>query len=767
MTAGIAPAPRSWVVPLTVLGVSLAVLAVLNPWLIVEANTPSGGDMGAHVLAPAYLRDVLLPSGRILGWSNSWFAGFPAFYFYFPLPSLFIVALDLVLPYGVAFKIVTVLGLCGLAPAMFFFTRSIGFPRSVAAVAAAGAAPFAFMESYSIYGGNIASTLAGEFSYSWSFALGLVYLGFLIKAIQEDRRWVPWAAGAFALTALSHILTTLVLVVASLAVLVWKGAPRIALRTWVWAFALAGWWAVPLVARIGLTSDMSWTPLTRWEEVFPAELWLLLLPAAAGAVWAWRRTVKVTPLLVATLLPIVYYPLPTLLPEAFPDLFGGDRWKLWNGRLLPYWYFGVTFFAALAAGGVAAWASRRLPELIDRWWARGFAVVVGGAATGLVAGSELPGWAAILVATLFAAGVGISLLWTGPVEARATLTAVAAGVVALGGLAGVTFVDGWAAWNYSGYEGKAGWPEYQALMATVDGLPPGRIQWEANNDLDKYGTPMALMLFPYWSAGHPSMEGLFFESSLTTPFHFLNAGEMSYRPSNPIPGLDYRTFQFDRGLRHLAVFGVRYYVAFTEEAKEAADGHPELTRVAESAPFAVYELPPNDLVEVARYQPAVFDPAAATTSAPAGDFDDFALDWYGDLELLDRWAVVDGPAEWPRVAAAADLPVASLDQTGVVSDVVVEDHRVSFRTTAVGVPHLVKVSYFPNWRADGAEGPWHATPSLMVVVPTQEQVVLEFGRTWAEWAGIALTLLGLGALGVAVVRRRSGGQQAADAPQPA
>jgi uncharacterized membrane protein len=73
--------------------------------------------MGAHVLGPAYLRDYLLPEGRILGGSNDWFAGFPAFYFYFPLPSLTVVLLDLFVPYGVAFKIVTVMGLLATPPA--------------------------------------------------------------------------------------------------------------------------------------------------------------------------------------------------------------------------------------------------------------------------------------------------------------------------------------------------------------------------------------------------------------------------------------------------------------------------------------------------------------------------------------------------------------------------------------------------------------------------------------------------------------------------
>jgi Trk-type K+ transport system membrane component len=82
---------------------------------------------------------------------------------------------------------------------------------------------------------------------------------------------------------------------------------------------------------------------------------------------------------------------------------------------------------------------------------------------------------------------------------------------------------------------------------------------------------------------------------------------------------------------------------------------------------------------------------------------------------------------------------------------VVEDHQISFHTEAVGVPHLVKVSYFPNWQAEGAEGPWRATPSLMVVVPTQEDVVISFNDTWPESIGKILTVVGLIGLVVVVV----------------
>jgi len=72
----------------------------------------------------------------------------------------------------------------------------------------------------------------------------------------------------------------------------------------------------------------------------------------------------------------------------------------------------------------------------------------------------------------------------------------------------------------------------------------------------------------------------------------------------------------------------------------------------------------------------------------------------------------------------------------------------------VGFPHLVKVSYFPNWKATGADGPYLVAPSLMLVIPTESEVVIEFQNTWAEWLGWALTLGGLAALTVPRWRSR-------------
>ena len=72
-------------------GATFAVLQVVHLDLVFQNNTPTGGDMGAHVMAPAYLRDHLLPHGQITGWSNYWYNGFPLYRFYMVVPALMIV----------------------------------------------------------------------------------------------------------------------------------------------------------------------------------------------------------------------------------------------------------------------------------------------------------------------------------------------------------------------------------------------------------------------------------------------------------------------------------------------------------------------------------------------------------------------------------------------------------------------------------------------------------------------------------------------------
>ena len=168
-------------------GSTFAVLKVVHLNLVFENNTPTGGDMGAHVMAPAYLRDNLLPHFQLSGWSNYWYDGFPMYRFYMVVPALMIVALNLVFPYGVAFKLIAILGLVTLPVCCWAFGRLARFRYPMPELMALAATVFLFDESFSIYGGNVKSTMAGEFSFSIALSFAILGLGVFARGMETGK----------------------------------------------------------------------------------------------------------------------------------------------------------------------------------------------------------------------------------------------------------------------------------------------------------------------------------------------------------------------------------------------------------------------------------------------------------------------------------------------------------------------------------------------------------------------------------------------------
>jgi hypothetical protein len=498
---------------------------------------------------------------------------------------------------------------------------------------------------------------------------------------------------------MSHIVTTIVVVVVSLPLFLRRRGRAGVVWSWVLGFAFAAFWALPVMVRIlgGWSTDMGWNPLTGIRGAglsgagtpFPNELIPIVALALIGVAWSLLRREDVRVLLVMTVLPFLVY---LLIAE--------QNWTiLYNARLLPYWFMGLFLFAGIAVGLAVTRLARWLPNRQEN------TIVMGVLA------------------------IAVTLAIT---------------------IVGVHDIPGWVNWNFQGYEGKQAYGELESIMTDINALPDGRVMWEYNKETqERYGTPMALMLIPYWSEGHTTMEGVFFESSLTTPFHFLLQSEMSRSPSQPVRWLRYDTFALERGIAHSALFNIDYYLSQTEDMTDEAN-RLGLEPLIEEEAYSIFRLPDTDPIEVARFEPTVYEGEE--------EFVFMAVEWFDDLDNLDHWVVADGPEDWVRfdeLDGPYDLGPA-LDTAGAaVSDVVIEDHKISFTTTAVGVPHLVKTSYFPNWRAAGAEGPYRATPSLMVVVPTQSEVSLQFGRTWAENLGMVLTILALGFIGWWVSRKRA------------
>jgi 6-pyruvoyl-tetrahydropterin synthase related domain len=743
--------PRAIVNVVVVGGAALFVLLQLQPHLLLTNTTPAGGDMGAHVWGPAWLRDHLLPHWRLSGWAPSWYDGFPALHFYFPLPSILIVLLNAVIPYDVAFKLVTVSGLVSLPICAYWFARNLGLRFPGPALFGLATVPFMFDRFHTIYGGNVPATLAGEFSFSIGLSFALLFLGVFAKGLETGRHR-GWAAALLAATVLCHLLPTL-LAVAGAGVLLLlrldRHRLRYALTSLPVAGALASFWAVPFVWRLPYSNDMGWEKLTLYvRNLFP---FLHGCPAGGSCgpgqfprVQTWHMLPVTILALIGAVAAVALRRRAGLFLVAMTGLaLAAFRFappaRLWNARALPFWFLGLYLLAAFGLTEMATLAAdawRRVSPSVESWLlalpVAGLVAVVVFVALPLGA---LPGWFPLHTSDH-------------------------------------SFVPDWARWNYSGYEAKPLYHEYRDVVATMGALGRrdgcGRAFWEYKPELDQYGTPMALMLLPYWTHGCiDSMEGLFFESAATTPYHFLLQSEGSKTPSRAQRDMPYRDLVppgqpaasatvMTEAVQHMQLLGVRYYMAVSPEAIAAAEHQPALTPLASSGPWRIYRVAASQLVTPLADEPAVVTGLARKNGA----WLDVSVPWYQDSTRWDVPLAQSGPASWPRVTVhrtasadptvgsgvTVDKPPARAVRPTRVSAIRTGDDRISFDVDRPGSPVLVKVSYFPNWQASGAKGPWRVTPNLMVVIPTARHVSLHYGRTPVDWLGILLTVLGLAAV---------------------
>jgi len=733
------------------------VLAALHPSLILSSTTITGGDTGSHVATPLYLRQHWASSG-LTPWYPGWFDGMPLYSYYFVLPDSLAAAASYIINYDVAFKIATILGSLLLPIAAYALGRLFRAPNPVPAALAAATLPFLFESSFTIDGGNLFSTLAGEYSFSLSLAFSLITIGLFARGIRTGRgRW--WAAVALSLTLAAHVLPWLFAIVVVAIVLVLELVDRRGLlergrqtprrrhgRSAVWfvastgavSLALSAWWLLPFATTQSLTNSMGYTndDTSTWHAVFTQLGWYNTAGGAGGSRWviigagvalvmafAWRDRLGITMTLASVAALIAY----SRDPQS----------AIWNERLVPFWFISIYLSTGWLVGAtlwrVTNWISLgRDSDDLSPFDAADIK-------------ERRRVWATFGVAALAVASTVPGILpWLGP---------------DFGVHPGANQVTNWASWNYSGYQAKAAWPEYHAIITMMESVAKehgcGRTMWEYSPSEGRFGTTMALMLLPYWTNECvDSQEGLFFESSPTTPYHFLVQSELSVTPSNPMVGLNYGPLDVALGVQHLQMLGVRYYLAFSPSIIKQANENPSLVPVASTPMFAggaswhVYLIKDSPMVVGVANLPNV---VAGISSRQA--WLKANQSWWLDESQWPVMLAESGPANWPHVSSTHSVRTVPAGQT-TVTNIVVRDQSVSFDVSRVGVPVLVRTSYYPRWHANGASGPYRVSPNLMVVVPTAHHVSLTYGASPAVTLGRIISAIALLALVIAVWRRR-------------
>lgn len=653
-------------------------LCYFPPSLLRLDTITTGGDTGSHFLTADYLARQLLPQGRVVGWFPGNLAGFPLFQFYFPLPFLVMAGLSyLGLPLTIAFKLVSAAGAFIIPPAAYLALRLAGRPFPAPALAAAFSLLFLCNETNSMWGGNLPSLLAGEIGYSIGLGLLMIYLG----AVQGDidhRRHPIRNALLLALVGLAHGCTLMFGVLAGV----------------VWLFHRD-------LVRRGMyllkTYALAFCLLGFW--IVP-----LILFAGYNTthnmVWIIERWQEAVPPILIPLLALCLVHL----------AWGVARWRRGlpglGGAGLHLGFIGLSLVLYLVAFHLNVIDIRFLPFA---WLALiPWAALAGADLSRALAGRTL----------LPLLGLTLCLLWV----ARA-----------------VEYIPKWAEWNYRGYELARGWPDFQRLNAYLrGGLGDPRVLHEHADSLQITGTTRAfenLMLF----SGRAGMEGLYIQSSLNSPFVYYLQSQTSQTPTTPLPGINYSRFDLAAAHARMVLYNVGQFVAVSEATRQAAEASPGYRLEKQIGPYAVFRVEgnPGRYVTPVDYKPVLM---------LGDDWKPKAFQWYrrGDFATPLVFQDHERPGDRDRFAAIVrelqpEPPRVALPPAPEVREAIGPD-RIEIQTPGRG-PLLIKVSYHPNWRVEGAERVHLAAPAFMLVYPTADRVVLTYGQTWPNYLGQALTIL--------------------------
>ena len=674
-------------------------LSYFTPTCLFSKTITTGGDTPSHYAAADYLIHTLLPRGKIIGWMPGNYAGFPLFQFYFPLPFLIMALLQVFMPLQIAFKLVTVLGIFLLPMCAYGCLRLLRQPSPIPAVGAIFTLPFLFMEANSMWGGNIPSTLSGEFAYGLAFALLVLYIGSFYRGIRENR-YARINALILAIIGLTHGYSLLFAVFATTFFLfTTHGFSK---KLWYYlkvntiAFFLLGFWLIQLLWFTPHTTPFHFVGvLDGISQVFPTILIPLILFALIGTLLILIKGIRAKKVIQRQANLLCYFWFIVFVAGAFYLI--AYNIKVVDIRFLPYIQFFLLLLGAMGIGFMTEHLKARL-----------------------------------LIAPLLAF---LTVLWVNE---------------------HVTYIPKWIEWDYSGFEAKKLWPQFRAINEYLKGsCQDPRVVYEHDLQNRAVGSVRAFESLPFFS-GRSTLEGLYIQSSITSPFVFYLQSEISPKPSCPLSNYNYSRLNIKRGLEHLKMFNVSHLIAVTDDVRKALERSPDAIREKDYPPYTIYRLRknPDRYVSLLDYEP---------TLMITKNWRRNAFEWFrrGDLnahivfkDKLDPSDAIHFKTvikdQFPENPISNQLnpmnPTNSTNSTNPTGGPIKETIRpeeIIIETTNIDRPHLIRVSYHPNWHVEGADRIYLVSPSFMLIYPTQEKVRLYFGRSFPNYLGVGLTLLGL------------------------
>lgn len=686
---------------LVVLVSASLVASVLGIAFLLSPNLPTGGDSASHLLYLWVYAHELLPQGHVTAWMPEVFGGLAFLSYYFPLAFMAIVGLSKLMAFGPAMKLGMFAAAMLLPGAVWVGSvHVLKLPRRIALWGTLASLAFLLHEQNSIWGGNLLSTLAGEFTQSYGVLFSVLTLFAWQRCIATGRGWY-WVALLEAATGFSNGFALLITGFATSAFLfdraqVWRNFKLLLFGHSLAFFMLAGWlWPMLQMHSITIPNDALFE-VQSWHDLLPFPVACVL-----GAGWVGvlgHGLLQVTPWLRQ------HAPLDDTASSSLRHA----------GFMACAALLSATGFLAGSAIGVAN--IRFFP----------FVWLLGGLACGWVWGSL---WWRIEHALPKVLNTGWWLL-------RAS--AVCAFLVALS--LNMTLVMDWGLWNHSGLESKPQWQQLTRLFPALSGqLDSPRLLFEhdpANNDI---GSTRALEALPMFLGSRPVLEGLYMESALVSPAIYQLQSEVSRHPSSPLARFPSSSFDLERAAQHMRFLWSNQVLVRHEESRQAFMASKDFALVASASPFHVFELKHFDT----HWVDLVDRPLQWHAKK---DWMETSFHWFSSRQLFGQLLPVFSDSA-PPTHIQAPPAQAQISQLRMSRD------SLQWHTNAVGSAHLVRVAWHPRWQLASKGQIYLAGPGFMLVVPEENEVRLVYTDTTVGTLGLLSSCLAFLVFAVALWRR--------------
>ena len=755
--------------------------------LLVSDSILTGGDSASWYQVLRTLKEDFLPRGRLFGFSQGNFFGYLEGQHYFILPFLAAALLGFIIPLTVALKIATIAGGFALPLTMFVSASSISGRKRSGAIAAASSLLFLFNESYSIFGGNWLSTFAGEFCYSWAIALLPLLFASLLQDWRKRRKGLL-SGLILALIGLCHFFVFMpafflpLFPAFSLIPRLWNkksqntrskpsfgreaGVVARILTTYCSALLIMAFWLLPMAA----TRDWAQPISMLWQFKSFKDF------AAQTLLWIWAPMGG-------------FFLLLSLMRKNSPR----------QRRLAAFFLYalGACAFLFFIAPGLGMPDIRFVPPAL-LVCCLGISLLVDTAAERLKKKLQPhSGFTATHPARKPAS-------WLPSLISLLSLLSLGASIA--GSLALSRNASSWFLWNYSGYEAKAEWPFIRFISQRYKGsVDEGRFLWEKQDQRDNrdFGSERAFENL-YLFTGHPSSEGIHYGSSMMARAATYLQSSYSPNPVDPEAERIYSKVDPASWPARFDLLNARYIITHSDTIRSLFASHPEFTLDASMGKFSVfmyrgyrasyvsvlpetalslvnggeggfrtdyyrffrdYELYNTPIVS-SRFADRELEARLSNAGGHWPDYDAFrnvalakrAVEDQGFLRLRDSPDSAESAAENAKgsagnsagsggsAAGSASAAVAGSTATGgslAISDEHIDNFSIKFKTTAIGKPHYIKISYAPGWQSSGGEKIYPVSPGFMLIYPTGTQVELKYRRSAWELLGMVLSLLSI------------------------